>query len=327
MSFIKKPKMRQVILIFGFLIIGISGFTQAILQSDSVFQKTQKPLRFMVFGDWGRNGEDKQKEVAIEMGIVAKKFKPEFIVSTGDNFYPNGVQSTRDHNWLASFEDIYTAQSLQSDWFVVLGNHDYRGEPQAEIDYSQVDRKWHMPARYYSKLIFIDEDSTEGVLLVFIDTTPFLSESYQGDQHHVMDQDTGLQRIWLEKTLRETPAKVKWKFVFGHHPVYTGGGRMKAKETVEMKNLFKPIFEKYRVNAYICGHDHNLQYIKPPGYTNYFVSGAGSELSKTVIHPEGGVYAKAENGFMNFSVFANQMNVSMISYKGEKLFSAIIPRE
>ena len=261
------------------------------------------------------------------MGIVAKKFKPEFIVSTGDNFYPNGVQSTRDHNWLASFEDIYTAQSLQSDWFVVLGNHDYRGEPQAEIDYSQVDRKWHMPARYYSKLIFIDEDSTEGVLLVFIDTTPFLSESYQGDQHHVMDQDTALQRIWLEKTLRETPAKVKWKFVFGHHPVYTGGGRMKAKETVEMKNLFKPIFEKYRVNAYICGHDHNLQYIKPPGHTNYFVSGAGSELSKTVIHPEGGVYAKAENGFMNFSVFANQMTVNMISYNGEKIYSATLPRE
>jgi 3',5'-cyclic AMP phosphodiesterase CpdA len=165
----------------------------------------------------------KQKEVAIEMGIVAKKFKPEFIVSTGDNFYPNGVQSTRDHNWLASYEDIYSAHSLQSDWYVVLGNHDYRGEPEAEIDYSQVDRKWHMPARYYTKLIFIDEDSTEGVLLVFIDTTPFLSESYNGDQRHVKGQDTAMQRIWLEKFLSETPANVKWKFVFGHHPVYTGG--------------------------------------------------------------------------------------------------------
>ena len=57
----------------------------------------------MVFGDWGRNGEDNQKEVALEMGMVAKKFKPEFIISTGDNFYPNGVQSTRDHNWIASY--------------------------------------------------------------------------------------------------------------------------------------------------------------------------------------------------------------------------------
>jgi len=308
------------------LLLPVFLFSQNTQKSDSVFQKTQKPLRFIVFGDWGRNGEDNQREVAREMGIVAKKFKPEFIVSTGDNIYPNGVRSTRDHNWIASFEDIYTDQSLQTDWWVVLGNHDYRGDPQAEIDYSAVDRRWNMPARYYSKTFFIGEDSTNGVLLIFIDTTPFLSESYIGDKHQVRGQDTAGQRIWLEKTLAEAPANIKWKMVFGHHPVYTGGGRMKAKETVEMKNLFKPIFEKYHVNAYICGHDHNLQYIKPPGFTHYFVSGAGAELSNTVVHPEGGVYARAINGFMNFSVYGEEMQVHLISLTGEKLFSVKIPR-
>ena len=302
-------------------------FSQTIQKSDSVFQKTQKPLRFIVFGDWGRNGEDNQKEVAREMGIVAKKFKPECIISTGDNIYPNGVRSTRDHNWIASFEEIYTAQSLQTDWWVVLGNHDYRGDPQAEIDYSSIDRRWNMPARYYTKTFFIGEDSTNGVLLVFIDTTPFLSESWLGDKIHVQGQDTAAQRIWLEKTLSEAPANIKWKIVFGHHPVYTGGGRMKAKETVEMKNLFKPIFEKYHVNAYICGHDHNLQYIKPPGFTHYFVSGAGAELSNTVVHPEGGIYARAINGFMNFSLYGEEMQVHLISLTGEKLFSVKIPRQ
>jgi tartrate-resistant acid phosphatase type 5 len=318
--------MRIVALIFSLLISASAVFPQVIKKSDSVFQKTQKPLRFIAFGDWGRNGEDNQKEVAREMGLVAKKFKPEFIISTGDNIYPNGVRSTRDHNWIASFEDIYTDQSLQTDWYIVLGNHDYRGDPQAEIDYSGVDRRWNMPARYYSKTFFIGEDSTNGVLLVFIDTTPFLSESYTGDKHHVKGQDTAMQRIWLEKTLEEAPANIKWKMVFGHHPVYTGGGRMKAKETVEMKNLFKPIFEKYRVNAYICGHDHNLQYIKPPGFTHYFVSGAGAELSQTVVHPEGGIYARAINGFMNFKVYGEELDVSLISYAGEKLFSVKIPR-
>ena len=101
---------------------------------------------------------------------------------------------------------------------------------------------------------------------------------------------------------------------------------MLAKETVEMKTLFKPIFEKYHVNAYICGHDHNLQYIKPPGPTHYFVSGAGSELSNTVVHPEGGVYARAINGFMNFSLYSNEMHVHLISLKGEKLFEVKILR-
>jgi tartrate-resistant acid phosphatase type 5 len=318
--------MRIVALIFGLWICAAPIYAQATKKSDSVFQKTPKPLRFMAFGDWGRNGEDNQKEVAREMGIEAKKFKPEFIVSTGDNIYPNGVRSTRDHNWIASFEDIYTDQSLQTDWYVVLGNHDYRGNPQAEIEYSDVDRRWNMPARYYSKTFFIGEDSSQGVLLLFIDTTPFLSESYAGDKHQVRDQDTARQRIWLEKTLAEAPSNIKWKMVFGHHPVYTGGGRMKAKETVEMKNLFKPIFEKYRVNAYICGHDHNLQYIKPPGFTHYFVTGAGAELSQTIVHPEGGIYARSINGFMNFSVYEEELHVNIISYTGEKLFTVKIPR-
>ena len=60
----------------------------------------------------------------------------------------------------------------------------------------------------------------------------------------VKGQDTAAQRIWLEKTLGETPANIKWKLVFGHHPVYTGGGRMKALETGEMKKLFQTHFRK-----------------------------------------------------------------------------------
>lgn len=294
---------------------------------ESEKEVKQKALRFIVFGDWGRNGEDNQKEVADEMGIVAKKFKPEFIVSTGDNIYPDGVRSTMDHSWIASFENIYTAHSLQKDWYVVLGNHDYGGDPQAEIDYTKVDRRWNMPARYYSKIFYIGDDSTQGVLLVFIDTTPLLSEYYGNGKTHVEGQDTAGQRIWLEKTLKEAPPNIKWKFVFGHHPVYTGGGRMKAPETVQMKNLFKPIFEKYHVNAYICGHDHNLQCIKPPGFTTYFVSGAGSELSKTIIHPEGGLYAKAENGFMNFSVYESKLEFTVLSYTGEHLYAGTVLRE
>ncbi len=321
--------MRSMILIFSLTMVVFSGFcqdeTKPYYDNDDVVVK--KPFKFIVFGDWGRNGEDNQKKVAKEMGVVAKKFKPEFIISTGDNFYPDGVRSTRDHSWLASYEDIYTAHSLQTDWYVVLGNHDYGGDPQAEIDYSLVDRKWNMPARYYSKIFYINGDTTLGLMFVFLDTTPFLTEYYSGDKTHVKGQDTATQREWLENTLRDTPSNIKWKFVFGHHPVYTGGGRMNAVETGEMKKLFKPIFEKYKVNAYICGHDHNLQYIKPQGYTYYFVSGAGSELSKTIVHPEGGVFAKAENGFMTFSISNNSMLVNVISYTGEKLFTTTLKKQ
>jgi len=312
---------------FGCLLFTSFAFSQKETKSESakIKEAQKKALRFIVFGDWGRNGEDNQRETAQGMGIIAKIFKPEFIASMGDNFYPSGVRSTRDHSWLASFEDIYTAHSLQTDWYVVLGNHDYKGNPQAEIDYTDIDRRWNMPARYYSKIIFIGNDSTQGVLLVFLDTTPFLSEYYVTSEHNVKGQDTAMQRIWLEKTLSNAPSYVKWKFVFGHHPLWTGGGRMKAAETVEMKNIFRPIFEKYHVNAYFCGHEHSLQYIKPEGFTHYFISGAGSETTPAIVHPDGGQFAKSVNGFMEVTVKDDQMEVNLINYVGENIYSITIP--
>jgi tartrate-resistant acid phosphatase type 5 len=108
--------MRFITICFCFLSFGTTAFTQS--KTDPAAKKInkKKALHFMVFGDWGRNGEDNQKETAWELGIDAKTFKPEFIVSTGDNFYPNGVRSTRDHYWLASFEDIYTAMAVSKLW-------------------------------------------------------------------------------------------------------------------------------------------------------------------------------------------------------------------
>jgi tartrate-resistant acid phosphatase type 5 len=317
--------MRVVLLIGTFFIFLNSVFPQA--KSDSTSKKitAKKTLRFTVFGDWGRNGEDKQRETAQQMGIVANSFKPAFIVSTGDNFYPSGVRSIRDNHWQSSFQNIYTAHSLQTDWYVVLGNHDYKGNPQAEIDYTEVDRKWNMPARYYSKIVFIGNDSSQGVLLVFIDTTPLISEYYSSSDHqNVKTQDTAMQRLWLEKTLSEAPSYIKWKFVFGHHPLWTGGGRMKAPEGVELRNLLRPIFEKNHVDAYFCGHEHSLQYIKPKGYTHYFVSGAGSETTAAIVHPDGGQFAKSINGFMDFTLTDRQLEVTAISYLGEVLYTNTI---
>ena len=49
--------------------------------------------------------------------------------------------------------------------------------------------------------------------------------------------------------------------------------------TPELEKMLAPLLEKYKVQAYICGHDHNLQHNHPENsYTDYFVSGGGSEV-------------------------------------------------
>lgn len=51
------------------------------------------------------------------MGRVGEKIGLDFVVSTGDNFYDNGLFSEYDPNFKESFSDIYTASSLQKQWY------------------------------------------------------------------------------------------------------------------------------------------------------------------------------------------------------------------
>lgn len=289
---------------------------------------TKKSIHFMAMGDWGRNGEYNQREVAVQMGITAKALNLSFVMALGDNFYPSGVASTLDHRWIDSYEDIYTAHSLQTDWYVALGNHDYKGNPEAEVEYTKVDRRWNMPARYFAKKISIGADSTKQLLLVFIDTTPLISQYYQSSDHaaNVKSQDTAMQRRWLESVLSDPSPSIKWRIVAGHHPVYTGGKRIDAEETREIKRLLKPIFDKYKVDAYICGHEHSLQYIKPAGATHYFISGAGSETTPAAIHPDGGKFAISQNGFIAFSLSPEELLVQIIDLKGNVLYKELIKK-
>jgi tartrate-resistant acid phosphatase type 5 len=120
---------------------------------------------------------------------------------------------------------------------------------------------------------------------------------------------------------------IKWKLVFGHHPIYTGGKRIAAPETKELNQLLKPIFDKYKVDAYICGHEHSLQYMQPSGSkTNYFISGAGSETTPSLLYPDGGKFALSENGFIGFSITPETMFVQIINFQGQVLYKDIIKK-
>ena len=61
----------------------------------------------------------------------------QFIISTGDNFYESGVDSVENSQWKTSYENVYSGKGLQKNWCVVLGNHDYSGNSNAQITYSQ----------------------------------------------------------------------------------------------------------------------------------------------------------------------------------------------
>jgi tartrate-resistant acid phosphatase type 5 len=295
--------------------------------STKVLIKKDSSLNFIAMGDWGRNGADHQKQVAAQMGITAADLKAQFVISTGDNFYPSGVISEHDPLFKYSFEDIYTAFSLQWDWYPVLGNHDYKSNPDAQVAYSKISRRWKMPARYYAKKFPINEDQSQQVLIVFMDTNPLISEFYSNSEYgpNVKGQDTTLQKKWLNKVLSDPSPDIKWKIVVGHHPMFTGGSRTNTYDTKAIRNSLKPILDKYGVDVYLSGHEHSLQYIKPSGKTHYFISGAASEKTPVRLIEDMEMAASAY-GFMTFSISKNELQMQTISDEGEIIYSTLIKK-
>lgn len=269
-------------------------------------------VSFLAIGDFGRHGAFTQKEVARDMGKVAEQLDLNFTISVGDNFYPTGVQSTQDYQWISSFETIYTHHLLHEPWFVALGNHDYEGNVQAQIDYSNLSRRWEMPARYFEKLIEIDKNVY--LQLLVIDTNPFITK-YQKESNKYLginDQDTAKQINWIHEKLGATNEKIKWRIVVGHHPLYSGGKRKDSKDTKEIDQLLSPILAQYKVDAYITGHEHDLQIIqKPNTKVTQYLSGAGSELRETGT-TTGTLFAQSVPGFMAFTLTKNQLTAYVI---------------
>ena len=278
-------------------------------------------LHFLVIGDWGRKGDYYQQDVADRMEEASKKLDAEFIIALGDNFYPNGVASIDDPNWMASFEDIYKGYHLEIPWHVVLGNHDYRGNPQAQIDYTHKSQRWNMPSRYFDYQ-FEDEDTGLLVNFLFLDTNPFEKKYYSEKAYtNVKNQDTIKQRQWIDSIMKVKP-KGDWTIFSGHHPLYSGGKRLTA--TKDIREALNPILNRHNVDIYFAGHEHDMQYIKPEGKTHHFISGAGSEVRKTGMIEGLSKFAASIQGFMTFSITKEKILIQVINYKGNRIYTTVI---
>lgn len=59
------------------------------------------------------------------------------------------------------------------------------------------------------------------------------------------------QAEWLEKVLSNNPNK--WTVVTYHHPLYSASA---GRSNDELRSLWKPLFDKYKVDLALQGHDH-----------------------------------------------------------------------
>jgi len=240
----------------------------------------EQGMRFLVIGDWGTGGKG-QAGVAEAMARTAGHYGCDYIISTGDNIYPSGVESVDDPQWKRKFVQMYHDQGLRQPFFPTLGNHDYKLEPDAQIAYSKVNPQWRFPARYYTQRL----ESPDGLSVqLFSLDTQLVQTAVQGAAEE--------QRAWLDSELSKSDAR--WKIVFGHHMLYSNGvyGNLKR-----VRDAFEEVLARHKVSLYLCGHDHDIQLLQPVGGVSYMVSGGGGGHRDTTWK-ENTIYSATNRGYV-----------------------------
>lgn len=293
-------------------LIAMSGFAQTATE----WKALEGDIVLYMANDLGRNGYYDQKTIADLMGRMAEEVGPECVIAAGDVHHFEGVRSINDPLWMTNYELIYSHPELMIDWFPILGNHEYRGNTQAVLDYTNVSRRWSMPRRYYTKVF--NEDGTT-VRIVFLDTTPLI-DKYRTESDKYPDackQDMQAQLDWLDTTLKN--AKEDWVIVAGHHPIYAETPK-DGSERADMQKRVDTILRKYNnVTIYACGHIHNFQHIRIAGSAIDYVVNSSASLSRKVKPIESTVFCSPEPGFSIFSIDKNVLRMHLIDKNGKVL--------
>ncbi len=255
--------------------------------------------RFLAFGDGGV-GEPDQYAVARTMQALCRREGCDFGLGLGDNIYPVGVQGVTDPQFRTAFEVPYAP--IGAPIYMALGNHDYIGNPDAEVAYSRVSpsQRWIMPKRFYTFF-------AGGIRFLALDT----------------NQPNDQQEAWARKVLAESERhKEPWVIAFGHHPQQSYGAHQMPDEP--LAGFLDRVLCGH-VDVYFAGHDHDKQVLRPRCGVHQVVSGAAGQLRPVGSGPET-LFARSSLGFAYAEVTGPEMKLHMIDINGKDEFQMRIVR-
>jgi hypothetical protein len=280
---------RQVIASLATLTAG------ALIKPASVVGSPSNKTRFAVIGDFGTGGSD-EFAIARLMYEKHKSLALDFVLTAGDNIYPNGAGKYFRKN----FEEPFAALlNERVKFYASLGNHDVEAGRLDQIKYPLFNMNG---SSYYSL------SRGNGLVDFFmLDSTDF--------------NDT--QTTWLENGLRSS--KALWKVAAFHHPLYSSSD--KHGSDLKLRSKVEPIFIDHGVQVVFSGHDHNYERTIPQSGIQYFVTGAGGKTRRGQVDKKSTIRAASfdeDNSFMLIELDEKEMIFSALSETGEVVDNGII---
>lgn len=252
------------------------------------FVADEETVTFAVIGDYGLAGRG-----ATAVSNLVDGWQPDFIVTTGDNNYPNGAASTINRN----VDQYYGAYVEDGRFFPSLGNHDWRTQAgQPYFDYFPIDQN---PAndgssgneRYY--------DFVQGPVHFFVLNS--LPQEPDGVT------ETSKQAQWLQTELADSTTA--WQVVVFHHAPYASG-RHGNSEWMQWP------FAEWGIDAVLTGHEHHYERLTVDDIP-YIVNGLGGKGRRSFqeIHPNSEVRFNQDDGAMWVQASETQLLLTFFGTK------------
>ncbi len=260
-------------------------------------------VNLLAMGDWG-TGSAAQKRVANALSDYVESFDMQFdgMLLAGDNFYVK-LGGTHDPQWQTLFEQMYDPDVLDFPFFVALGNHDYEnGKDEIELAYARENpnSRWKLPSRWYR----IDFPRIDPLVTVFM---------LDSDKDLMPSQHWQAQLDWLREQLARNDLG-RWVVCCAHHPMFSNGDH---GDIGQLQKVWGRLFEQHGVDFYICGHDHDLQHLRIPGWEMTFIlCGGGGAGVRAMRSDSRGHFSRSLHGFVHLSFTRDSVTVKFINADG-----------
>lgn len=160
-----------------------------------------------------------------------------FIIHAGD-LINNAHNEQEWHEWFTAGGFIHSMIPSVT----TPGNHEYRAlnEEESKLGKRSLSVQWRPQ-------FTLPKNGPEG-----LEETVYFMD-YQDVRLIILNSNVEIERqaIWLEEVLKST--KQKWKIVTYHHPLFSASN---GRDNSKLRELWKPIFDKYNVDLALQGHDH-----------------------------------------------------------------------
>jgi len=282
-------------------------------------------LNLLMIGDLGTGGADQVKVAGVmQKFVTASGIKPEGLLLLGDNFYGPvkegfAVSSPR---WQKDIENMYPQSVFPGPMWSVLGNHDYHdnaGGEKVQLAYAaQPGVRWKMPSKWYR--FDLGPEGSPLVTFICLDSnlpavSGGLDKKTKKARGAMTAEEEKAQMAWLEAELAKPRAP--FTIAVGHHPLYSNGDHGDTKQLIAQ---WEPLFQKHKVHAYLCGHDHDLQHLELEGrFTTHLLSGGGGARTRKLNGQHKVPFGQDVHGFTHLQITAKGLAFTHYSADGAAL--------